>query len=213
HATFFIEGWNAVHHPDRVVELAQRGHEVALHGWMLEPFAGVSRDEAADAIHKGIRAFARLGLAALGFRAPGGERGPYAEAILAGLGFAYDSSAGEGGGPAPVGTFALEAAMLPSGLAHVPWHEGLVDSIQYLRTNPAPSPRELQARWIRAVDSIAEAGSSTTLVAHAYVSGVDDDRFAALANVLRHARRRGDIAFCTAGAWAARVRNQSARGV
>ena len=29
-ATFFIEGWNALHHADRIHDLLKRGHEVGL---------------------------------------------------------------------------------------------------------------------------------------------------------------------------------------
>ena len=40
------------------------------------------------------------------------------------------------------------------------------------------------------------------MVMHAYVSAVDEARFAVVRKVLTHARRRGDIHFITAGALA-----------
>ena len=74
-ATFFIEGWNALHHPERVVELAERGHEVGLHGWVHEKFAKLNKGQAEQILYDGTAAFSRLGIKPLAFRAPGGIRG------------------------------------------------------------------------------------------------------------------------------------------
>src|SRR5512147_2021109 len=30
-ATFFVEGWNGVHHPEAVAEIVARGHELGMH--------------------------------------------------------------------------------------------------------------------------------------------------------------------------------------
>src|SRR5262245_2018474 len=32
-ATFFIEGWNGVHHPEAVAQIVRQGHELGMHGW------------------------------------------------------------------------------------------------------------------------------------------------------------------------------------
>ena len=82
HGTFFIEGWNGLHHPERVQELAARGHEVGLHGWMHEKFGALDRPRAEQLLHDGTASLARLGIRALGFRAPGGLRGKHTAAIL-----------------------------------------------------------------------------------------------------------------------------------
>ncbi len=37
-ATFFIEGWNGVHHPEAVRAIVVRGHELGMHGWTHEPW-------------------------------------------------------------------------------------------------------------------------------------------------------------------------------
>jgi len=48
------------------------------------------------------------------------------------------------------------AALLAPGLAHVPWREAMVDSIQYLRHPVRPrTPAEIEASWIEAVDRAA----------------------------------------------------------
>ena len=200
HGTFFIEGWNALHHPERVEELAARGHEVGLHGWVHERFASLDRRSAEQVLHDGTAALARLGLRPAGFRAPGGLRGAHAVPLLQSLGFRYDSSSG---GPNERST---QPALLAAGLAHIPWREEMVDSIQYLRHPERPrTPAELRATWLEELDRAAAAGSTLTVVIHAFVSGVHDERFAVVRDFLTRARRRGDLDITTAGALAERV--------
>ena len=192
--TFFIEGWNGLHHPDRVEELAKRGHEVGLHGWVHERFASLDKLRAEQLLHDGTAAFSRIGLRPKGFRAPGGERGAHTVPVLQALGFRYDSSSAAGDAPQP--------SLLAPGLAHVPWREEMVDSIQYLRHPVRPrTPAELEALWVSRIDSTLE---TITVVIHAFVSGVDEERFAVVRRVLTHARERG-MEIVTAGDLAERV--------
>jgi peptidoglycan/xylan/chitin deacetylase (PgdA/CDA1 family) len=210
--TFFIEGWNALHHPDRVLDLVRRGHEVGLHGWVHENFASLDRVEAERILRGGTIAMRGLGIDVRGFRAPGGFRGAHTVDLLRALDYRYDSST-ELRQEDETGDFAgtLEPALLAPGLAHVPWRYAMVDSIQYLRNvNAAPTPNELAGRWCTMIDRAAEARCTMTIVVHAYVSGIDDARFAAVRDVLTYARRRGDIEICTAGALAARVLDDQA---
>lgn len=198
--TFFIEGWNALHHPERIEELAARGHEIGLHGWVHEKFASLDKLRAEQLLHDGTAALARLGLRPAGFRAPGALRGPHAIPVLRALGYRYDSSAGEAQDPQ------AQPALLAPGLAHVPWRDEMVDSIQYLRhPERARTPAELQAMWLDAIDRAAAAGATLTMVIHAFVSGVDEERFAAVRRVLSHARARRDLEIINAGALAERV--------
>jgi len=180
--TFFIEGWNALHHPERVQELARRGHEVALHGWVHEQFGELDALRAEQLLHDGTAALERIGLRPRGFRAPGGARGEKTAGFLKALGFAYDSSSGPDDAAQP-------SVLLP-GLAHVPWRPEMVDSIQYLRHPTRPrTPRELETSWLKAVDEVG-AGETLTIVIHAFVSGVDEERFAVVRRVLGRARER-----------------------
>ena len=199
-ATFFVEGWNALHHADRIHDLAKRGHEVGLHGWLHEEFGALDRFRAEQTIHDGTAAFKLLGLRPQGFRAPGGLRGPHAGQILCGLGYRYDSSTDTPMADDPEdGAQFVQPALLAPGLAHIPWRYAMVDSAQYVKRAKGPrTPPELQARWLQTVEQLAQERATSTIVVHAYVSGVDDARFAVVRNVLTHARRRGDIQICTA---------------
>ena len=82
-ATFFVEGWNGEHVPDRVRELQARGHEVGLHGWVHEPWAELDAGEAAALLDRGLDALRSAGVEPAGFRAPGGSRGAHTAALLA----------------------------------------------------------------------------------------------------------------------------------
>jgi peptidoglycan/xylan/chitin deacetylase (PgdA/CDA1 family) len=198
--TFFIEGWNALHHAERVEELAARGHEVGLHGWVHEKFAALDALRAEQLLYDGTAALSRLGLRPAGFRAPGALRGAHTIPVLRALGYSYDSSRGDAQEPQ------TEPALLAPGLAHVPWRDEMVDSIQYLRHPERPrTPAELQAMWLSAIDAAAASGATLTLVIHAFVSGVDEERFAVVRRALTHACSRGDLEITTAGSLAARV--------
>lgn len=165
---FFVEGWNGEHHPDAVAALAARGHEVALHGWVHEQWAALPADEAAALLDRGVDALtAAAGTRPVGFRAPGGERGPHTAALLAARGFAYDASLGSG-----------PPARLPEGIVHVPFRWSGVDGYHYLQRGDGPEA--LLAAWTALLDK----AEFVTLIAHAHLSCLDDDRFAALDAVL-----------------------------
>ena len=209
HGTFFIEGWNALHHADRILDLTRRGHEVGLHGWIHEDFASLDRARAEQVLHDGTAAMHRIGARPSGFRAPGGYRGAYTIGILRALGYAYDSSTVHDQSSAIEQTDfpgTLEPSWLAPGLAHVPWRYSMVDSIQYLRHKDRPrTPAELRESWLSMIDRAAATASTMTLVIHAYVSGVDEERFDAVRAVLTHAAQRKDMVVCTAGELAGRL--------
>ena len=203
--TFFIEGWNGLHHPERVQELVARGHEVGLHGWVHEKFGALDKLRAEQLLHDGTASLMRLGIRPAGFRAPGGVRGKHTPAILQSLGYRYDSSSETEADVTAADNFSVVPGMLAPGLAHIPWRHAMVDSIQYLRHPVRPrTPAELEASWLAAIDATAAARATVTMVIHAFVSGVDDARFAVVRKVLAHARER-NLEIVTAGALAERV--------
>jgi peptidoglycan/xylan/chitin deacetylase (PgdA/CDA1 family) len=108
-ATFFVEGLNTELYPRALAEIAERGHEVAYHGWRHEHWADVDAER--ELLQRGIEAFGRP----LGFRPPGGDVTPQTAELLNELGYAYVSAA------APV-----------PGIASFPFRWELVDAYHYL---------------------------------------------------------------------------------
>ena len=108
-ATFFVEGLNTELYPEALAEIAERGHEIAYHGWRHEHWADVDGER--ELLRRGIDAFGD----GLGFRPPGGDVTPNTAALLHELGYAYVSAA------APV-----------AGIASFPFRWELVDAYYYL---------------------------------------------------------------------------------
>jgi peptidoglycan/xylan/chitin deacetylase (PgdA/CDA1 family) len=193
-ATFFVEGWNGAHHPDAVRAIVANGHELGMHGWTHEAW---SRLDAETEHRLAAQATAALtqaaGVAPRGFRAPGGARSPHSDAILRGLGYTYDASLGDG----------MMPRRLASGLAQVPFVWPGVDGYYYLAATPA-APEAVRDAWLGALGKAAARGGLFLTVCHAFLTGMEPARVAALEAVMIEARRLG-CEILTAGEVAARV--------
>jgi peptidoglycan-N-acetylglucosamine deacetylase len=194
-ATFFVEGWNGIHHPDAVAEVVARGHELGMHGWAHEEWSGLAPEREVELADRATMALERAaGVRPRGFRAPGGARTASTETILASLGYAYDASLGEG----------MRPTRLPGGLAQVPFVWPGVDGFHYLRREP-PSPVAVRDAWLAALAKVAERGGLFLLVCHAFVTGVDEARVTALDEVIAAACADDRVAVRTAGEIAAGI--------
>jgi len=95
-ATFFVLAWSAERHPGLVRRIAQRGHEIASHGYAHELVTRQSPEEFRADVRKARRLLQDLsGQAVLGYRAPSYTivaSTRWALDILAEEGHGYDSS-------------------------------------------------------------------------------------------------------------------------
>ena len=73
-----------------------------------------------------------------------------------------------------------------------------VDGFHYLRPEPA-RPAEVRDAWLGALARVAERGGLFVLVCHAFVTGVDEERLAALDAVIAAARSDSRLQIRTAG--------------
>lgn len=195
-ATFFIEGWNGEHHPDAVAEIVRRGHELGMHGWAHEVWATLDEEREAELAARATEVLHRAaGVLPRGFRAPGGARSAHTETILSRLGYAYDASLGDG----------MRPRMLPSGLAQVPFVWQGVDGFYSLRDQPV-APAAVRDGWLRALDRTAEEGGFFVTICHAFITGVDAARLAALDAVMAAAVADPRIVICTVAQVAAGLR-------
>lgn len=200
-ATFFIEGWNGLHHPHAVAETVERGHELGMHGWVHETWRDLDPASERELAARATEALERAsGVRPRGFRAPGGARTDSTETILADLGYVYDASLGDG----------MRPRMLRSGLAQVPFRWAAVDGFHYLASDPPPPPERVRDLWLEALRRTAERGGLFVTVCHAFVSGVDERRLAALEAVVEAAVRDDGVRVCTVGEVADGLRTQEA---
>ena len=169
-ATFFVEGWNGEHHPDAVAEIVRRGHELGMHGWVHETWHQLDPDEELVLATRATAALERAaGVRPRGFRAPGGACTAATASLLRRLGYAYDASLGDG----------MRPRLLPAGLAQIPFVWPGVDGFHYLRPEAA-SPDDVRDLWLRTLADVAATGGLFVTICHAFITGVDGARLAAL---------------------------------
>jgi peptidoglycan/xylan/chitin deacetylase (PgdA/CDA1 family) len=192
-ASFFVEGWNGIHHPGAVAEIVAHGHELGCHGWLHERWCELEPEREAELLGRATEALARAaGVRPVGFRAPGGARSAATERLLLELGYAYDASLGEGMSP----------LRLPAGLAQVPFTWAGVDGAWYLRPTPA-DPADVRDAWLAALDRVAGQGGLFVLVCHAFITGIERARLAALEAVIEAVQQDPRVSLRTLGEVAA----------
>jgi peptidoglycan-N-acetylglucosamine deacetylase len=112
-ATFFVPGWTAERHTDKVEMVLRDGHEVGHHGYLHEWIDPELPQQEEEAFVKGLQALqATVGVKPLGYRSPAWETSHNMIALLAKYGLRYDSSLMDqvtpyrhvlaGGAPGPV---------------------------------------------------------------------------------------------------------------
>ncbi len=176
--SFFLEGWNGLHNPDRVSELVERGHDVGLHGWVHERWGRLTDHDAKRLIHDGTAALRRCGAASTMFRAPGGTSTAATRSCLAELGYTIDASLHDG-----------STTSAADQLACVSFEWPLVDGYYYLHLHPddPAASTHLERAWLDRIEQVEESGGSAVFIAHAFLSGATADRRGALERVIRTA--------------------------
>lgn len=92
-ATFFIPGHIVEEHPRMVRAIAERGHEIGLHGYLHEKLAYLSAAEEEALLTRCMDILERhTGRRPLGFRAPWFETNPWTAELLAKHGLRYSAS-------------------------------------------------------------------------------------------------------------------------
>jgi peptidoglycan/xylan/chitin deacetylase (PgdA/CDA1 family) len=119
HATFFVEGLNAVVYPDALRSIDAAGHELALHAWRHEDWAGLDAERETALLDRSQDAMADIGLSPVGFRPPGGLMTALTLELLRSRGFRYVSPAGQREG-------------VSDSLAVLPFRWPLVDAFYYM---------------------------------------------------------------------------------
>ncbi|NML87950.1 polysaccharide deacetylase family protein [Sphingobium sp. TB-6] len=197
-ATFFIEGWNALHNPQAVRRLVEAGHEVAMHGWVHEAIGSLEQVDVERVLLDAYAAFRRIGITPLGFRAPGGWRGPHVLPILRRLGLLYDSSV-EHGFDDPQDALAPAPHILEGDFPNLPWQWSSIDYFHYAMHPAGPqSPAQMKENFLGKLRKLEEDGGFQTFIFHAFVSCETEERSQALREILEYAERSAAIDVVTA---------------
>jgi peptidoglycan/xylan/chitin deacetylase (PgdA/CDA1 family) len=203
--SFFVPGLTADRYPGTVEAILAAGHEVGHHGYSHVPYHSLSDSEQRRDVERAIASLERItGRRPEGFRAPWWELTNSTPALLAELGFDWDSSMMDDDRP----------YLLDTGrgiLAELPVHWMLDDWEQYAFL-PEPhigsvieSPAKVLDLWTGELDALAAEGGLMVLTSHPFLSG-RASRVATLERVVEHARAAGGIWIAPLGEIAAHTR-------
>jgi peptidoglycan/xylan/chitin deacetylase (PgdA/CDA1 family) len=194
-ATFFIPGWVAERNRDLVKNVAERGHEVAHHGYLHEPPSslGPEEDEGQILDHASDILESITGKRPQGYRSPSWELSGNSLQLLHERGFIYDSSLMGDDIPYFVG----EDNEI---LVELPVHWSLDDAPYYTympvagRTAPMSTPNDVLTAWQWEFDGAFREGRAFMLTMHPHTSG----RFArleALDRLIQHIKKHDGVEF------------------
>jgi peptidoglycan/xylan/chitin deacetylase (PgdA/CDA1 family) len=200
-ATFFVPGRVAELYPEKIKEIASRGHELACHGYAHENLANLPVDEQRQALQKGADSIEKIGgVRPAGVRAPEGEISEATMRLFIELGFTYSSSLFCNDVP-----FFYADKETGKDIVEIPIFWELFD-LPYFAFNyrPAfPVGQGRPANYTQVVDSWMSDFDGFYKYGLCYVTQFDPQtigtpgRIALLETLLRHIREREDVWFAT----------------
>jgi peptidoglycan/xylan/chitin deacetylase (PgdA/CDA1 family) len=203
--TFFIPGFTAKRYPDLVRRIVAEGHEVAWHNDLHESLFTLDENEERAILERGAEVLEPLtGYRPTGYRAPWWELNPRTPALLAEIGFEYDSSMMDDDAP-----YILETSAGP--LVELPVHWLLDDWEQYgFLGDPnigavIETPRKAFELWSLEFEAMHEEGCLFMLTMHPFLSG-RPSRAKNIGRIVEFASDLGHVWFATAGEVAAHVK-------
>ncbi|MFE7423632.1 polysaccharide deacetylase [Rhodococcus sp. NPDC057529] len=171
-STFFVPGYTARRYPDVVRAIVDGGHEIAHHGYLHEPMTGLTEQQEAAILDRGLDALeAVTGQRPVGYRAPMWELNWHSPGLLADRGFLYDSSLMDADHP-------YELAIPDNrSLIEIPIQWALDDWEQYCYipdfsgSGLIESPRKAAEIWGLEFEGLRAAGGCFVLTNHPFLSG------------------------------------------
>ena len=169
--TFFVPGWTAEKHTDKVEAILRDGHEVGHHGYLHEWIDPDFPDQEVEALDRGLEALQRtVGIRPEGYRSPAGETSENMIRLLAERGFLYDSSL-----MTDVFPYRHELDDGTAGPIELPWHWSIDDAVYSLFAIKTPRPfftnEHILAIWKAEFLEIYRWGGFFNLLTHPQVIG------------------------------------------
>ncbi len=206
-ATFFIPAVAGLIEPAAVAPIAEAGHEVGVHGWIHEVTARLDRETERDLMLRSRDALAGMtGTVPVGHRASNWDLSPHTIALVAELGFSYDSSLFSDDH-----CYELLSEGRPTGVVEIPVDWSRDDAVYLLfnrdpPTRPWTPPEAVFDIFRREFDAAFDEGGLCQLVFHPFVIGYRS-RIWILDRLIQHAKARGPVWFPTHAELAEHVRD------
>jgi peptidoglycan/xylan/chitin deacetylase (PgdA/CDA1 family) len=175
----------------------EKGHEVAVHGWIHERNTQLSHDQELDLLGRAVDVLTKqAGTRPVGIRTPSWDFSDSTLDVIRELGFSYDSSLMADDEP-----YELLAGGEPTGVVEIPV-EWIRDDAPYFMMDrfaslrPYTPPRAVGQIWRDEFDAAYAEGGVFQLTLHPHISG-HRSRLVVLEELLRHIRGFDDVWFGT----------------
>ncbi|UFQ19501.1 MULTISPECIES: polysaccharide deacetylase family protein [Streptomyces] len=211
-ATFFMPAVSALLRPEEARGYVERGHEVALHGWIHERNMELGRRDERDLAFRCAEVLERItGQRPVGIRTPSWDFSEHTLDITLELGLSYDSSLMADDDPYEVLSYGR-----PTGLVEIPPEWIRDDAVyfnmdRYSAVRPYTMPRHVLGLWQDEFDAAYAEGGLFEITLHPHVIG-HRSRAVVLERLLEHVCGRQDVWYATHAQVADHVRREAALG-
>jgi len=200
-ATFFCPGYTAERYPELVRRVRDEGHELAHHGYLHEAIQGMTEQQEADVLDRGLDALERVaGIRPVGYRAPMWETTYSTAGLLLDRGFLYDSSLMDSDVPYELAESTTHGAR---SIVEIPVSWSLDDWEQYaylpdvFGSGLIEDPAKALAMWSAELVESREVGGCFAITAHPFLSG-RLSRLRVLETLITRMTESGDVWVTTA---------------
>ena len=212
-STVFVPGFTAERHPDILIDLVERGHEIGHHGYLHERPDFVDDEEEERILVRGLEVLEGItGKRPVGYRSPAWELKPNSPALLKRHGFLYDTSLMGDDVPYLIGAGAGETLVeVPVQWINDDWPHFGFCSVPQLGFGIS-SPQKVFEVWSEEFAGYHEFGGCYVLTMHPFVMGrpsrirlldrmiqfintFDDVWWATLAEIAAYAGASGEATF------------------
>jgi peptidoglycan/xylan/chitin deacetylase (PgdA/CDA1 family) len=191
-ATFFMPAVSAELHPQEARAYLAAGHEVGVHGWIHEDNVSLAEADERALVTRATETLERLlGQRPVGIRAPSWGFSHATAAIVAELGFAYDSSL-----MADDDCYELLVDGEPTGVIELPVSWIRDDAVYFSGDRTTVPPRAALEIWRDEFDAARQAGGLFQLTMHPHIIG-HRSRLVVLTELMAHIAATGDAWFAT----------------
>lgn len=170
-ATFFVPGWTAEHHPGRVADILEAGHEVGHHGYLHKWIDPDDPEGEVEEMDRGLAALqASVGHRPTGYRPPAAVISPRTVGLVHERGFLYLSAMLD-----RINPYRHVLADGSKGPVEIPFQWNLDDSAIALYSLQTPRPifpsSHILAVWKEEFEALYEWGALCDIVLHPQIIG------------------------------------------